>query len=269
MSNPFRIQIGNQTAFSAASLWDPFHYALESGFEAFEWFPDKKPWGGWDENDLDASARHYIRMVARERGMRLSVHARWQANPLRPDAWPLLLRDCELARDLGAALVNIHLYTEAGLDAYAKALAPLLKVITEMRLLLAIENTPMTTPQDFNEFFSRLGDIDSVGAGRVGMCLDIGHANLCESTRHNYLSYVDQLAPELPITHLHLHENFGDYDSHLSLFTGPAAHDVSGVRGLVQRLRERGYSGAGILEQWPRPPWLLNQARDRLAEMMR
>src|SRR5206468_1334306 len=105
---------------------------------------------------------HYIQNIARERGMRLSVHARWQANPLQPGAWPLLLRDCELARDLGAALVNIHLYAETGLDAYAKALAPLLKVVAEMRLLLAIENTPITTPQHFNELFRRLSDIDSV-----------------------------------------------------------------------------------------------------------
>jgi len=34
-------------AFSALTI--PFEYAVESGFNAFEWFPDKKESGeGWD-----------------------------------------------------------------------------------------------------------------------------------------------------------------------------------------------------------------------------
>src|SRR2546428_4759982 len=114
MPDSFRLRIGNQSAFSAASILQPFEYAVQNGFEAFEWFPDKKPWGaGWDENDLDPAARAYIRDRAKDHHIRLSVHARWQANPLQGAAWPLLLKDVELADDIGAALLNIHLYTEA------------------------------------------------------------------------------------------------------------------------------------------------------------
>src|SRR5947209_6292522 len=48
MSDSGSISIGNQTAFSAASLMEPFEYALANGFDAFEWFPDKKESGaGW------------------------------------------------------------------------------------------------------------------------------------------------------------------------------------------------------------------------------
>ena len=47
------IYIGNQTACWAATPREPFDYAVASGFDAFEWFPDKKPNGGWDENNLD------------------------------------------------------------------------------------------------------------------------------------------------------------------------------------------------------------------------
>ena len=42
------IRIGNQTAFSALTPLEPFEYAVQNGFTAFEWFPDKKETGeGW------------------------------------------------------------------------------------------------------------------------------------------------------------------------------------------------------------------------------
>jgi len=267
MSDSFRIRIGNQTANSAAHVMQPFDYALENGFEAFEWFPDKKPSGvGWDEGDLDQGARGYIRHAASERHMRLSVHARWQANPLKPEAEAALFKDLQLANDLGAVLLNVHLYAEHGPDAYARAITPLLKTVAQMGLQLSIENTPLTGPADFNQLFAALRRLDSVPLGNVGMCLDLGHANLYGWTRHDYLKYLDQLDPEVPINHLHFHENYGDYDSHLPLFTGPSATDYSGIIGVIQRLRQRHYSGSVILEQWPHPAWLLRQARNKLIE---
>ena len=100
------------------------------------------------------------------------------------------------------------------------------------------------------------------------MCLDLGHANLCAATRNDYLQFVDRLASHVPIIHLHLHENYGDADTHLPLFTGPAGRDDAGIRGLLERLRRRRFSGSIILEQWPQPPSLLNQARDRLIRLL-
>jgi sugar phosphate isomerase/epimerase len=101
------------------------------------------------------------------------------------------------------------------------------------------------------------------------MCLDVGHANLHATTRNDYIGYVDRLRPEVPIIHVHLHENDGDRDSHLVIFTGAAAHDPSGVAALLDRLERRSFAGNVILEQWPQPPELLAQARDRLLEMVR
>src|SRR5947209_3327264 len=140
MSEKPRICIGNQTACSAAWLMQPFDYAIENGFDAFEWFPDKKSSGaGWDENDLDQSARAQIRQRAALHNVRLSVHARWQANPLRAESWPLLLKDIELAHNLGAVLLNIHLFAEEGIDRYVDSIAPLIKLLAEKDLLLSIE----------------------------------------------------------------------------------------------------------------------------------
>ncbi len=262
------ICIGNQTACAAGALMQPFEYALAAGFDAFEWFPDKKPSGaGWAEDDLSRVQRRIIRKTAEAQGVRLSVHARLEANPLEPGWRPGLLKDVELVRDLGAALLNIHLQAENGLKAYVESITWLIQLLAGTGLQLAIENTPLYPPEQFNELFAHLRDLDLTRTGGVGMCFDLGHANLCPATRNDYLGYFDRLSPHVPIIHLHLHENWGDADSHLPLFTGPAARDDAGVRGVIQRLKQRRFSGSMILEQWPQPPSLLNQARDALLQM--
>ncbi len=263
------IAIGNQTAAAAPDFLDPFEFALTSGFDAFEWFPDKQPSGaGWDESDLTSVLRAQVRRSARAHRVSLSVHARWTASALEPEGYAVLLKDLELAEALGATLLNLHLYTGAGMAAFAQALLPLVQCATDAGLRIAIENTPETTPLHFNELFATLKAMDPPGLRTIGMCLDIGHANLCADTRNNYLAYMDQLAPHVPIIHLHVHENWGDTDSHLPLFTGPAASDTGGVLGFLKRLRQRRYSGSIILEQWPNPPTLLIDARDRLLHML-
>ena len=260
-----RIRIGNQTASSAPALMVPFEYAVENGFDAFEWFPDRNLSGsGWDVGDVDSETRNRIRSTALSHDVRLSVHAPWQANPLKPEAQPLLHGSLDFAREIGASLLNIHLYAEEGPDAYLSAVAQLTGRLPEAGIRLALENTPLTTPRHFNEFFARLRELQPPGADCVGMCLDIGHANLCASTCNDYLRYLGELDPRVPIIHLHAHENWGDRDSHLPMFTGPAGKDGAGIRVLLERLTTRNFSGSIILEQWPDPPELLNMARDKL-----
>ena len=91
---------------------------------------------------------------------------------------------------------------------------------------------------------------------------------MTSSGQQDGVSPADELAPEVPIIHLHVHENYGDADSHLTLFTGPARIDDAGVRAFLERLRRRDYHGALILEQWPRPPQLLIEAATRLRELL-
>jgi len=262
------IWIGNQTSHAAATAVEPFAYALANGFDAFEWFPDKKPSGaGWEECDLTLEQRQAIREAARAHGIRLSVHARPEANPLEPGLRPLLLKDVELVRELGAALLNIHMQAAAGLKAYVESIAWLAQYLAGIQLQLAIENTPLDPPEQFNELFARLRDLAWARPGCVGMCFDLGHANLCPATRNNYLLYVRRLEPHVPIIHLHLHENWGDADSHLPLFTGPAGQNRAGVCEFVRELKRRGFSGSMILEQWPQPPSLLNRAREALRQL--
>lgn len=271
MHDPAAIFVGNQTAFSATTIFEPFEHALASGFDAFEWFPDKKASGaGWEESDWDAPLRAGIRQAAQARGMRLSLHAPWQLNPVASATTglrPWLEPELDLAADLGAVVLVLHLYTDAGVPAFAKAVLPAVQRAAARGITIAIENTVQTTPADFNLLFTVLRSLEPTALAHVGMCLDLGHANLCAATRNDYLGFIDQLLPNVPIRHVHLHENWGDADTHLPLFTGPAGRNGAGLRGFVRRMKQRGFSGSLILEQWPQPPTLLNQARQGLLQL--
>jgi sugar phosphate isomerase/epimerase len=270
MAGPIRI--GNQTSVSCADPMRPFAFALEHGFDAFEWFADKK-WDsagharGWEEPDIDATARAWIRQAGTSQDVLFTVHAPWQANPLHPDGIARILRSIDLARDIGAVLVNFHLYLDNGVAAYAQSLAPAIRYAAPLGLQLSIENTPETEPVHFNQVFAELREHTDAG-DTVGMCLDIGHANLCAATHNDFIRYLDELSPEVPLLHMHVHENYGDRDSHLPLFTGPARHNDKGIRSLVQRIQARGYEGALVMEQWPDPPELLVEAATRLRGLL-
>jgi phosphoglucan,water dikinase len=269
--NP-HIRIGNQSAYSAFTPLEPLEFALEHGFDVFEWFADKKvnedgTAHGWDESDMDADQRASIKRLGKEKDILFTVHAPWQANPLWPEAKDLLRRSVDFAHDIGADLVNLHLYMDHGPAAYAKALTSTLNYASHKGVRISIENTPLTSPADFADTFAHLNR-EMLANGRVGMCFDIGHANLYGGTRNDYIRYLDELSLEVPIIHLHVHENWGDEDAHLTLFTGPARDNEAGVRALLERMMGRGYAGAMILEQWPEPSALLVEATKRLRKLI-
>jgi sugar phosphate isomerase/epimerase len=263
------IRVGNQTSF-AASVMEPFEFAVANGFTAFEFFPDCgfSGVGGWHENDLNDEARRAIRQTASEKGIELTVHAPLEFNPLNHGEDGRLYSTVEFAHGLGATLVNLHLDVSQGVGRFVESLGPALRLTAEAGLKLAIENTVWTGPDDFNQLFSALYQDGEIPSAHAGMCFDLGHANLFGATQNDYCRYVDSLSTQVPIIHLHLHENYGDRDSHLALFTGPARENPAGIEGLLDRLKHRSFSGCAILEQWPQPPSLLVNARDRLLELV-
>ena len=267
MNRRKNIRIGNQTSLRVSPL-QPFEYAVANGFDAFEWFPDKHESGeGWDEGDMDLAIRYYIKDIAMQHDIAMSVHVSLQATPLKPETNRIILGNIDFAHDIGASLLNIHLQVDEGVEAYVKAITPIIEYSAEARIRLSIENTPLTTPDDFNEMFNLLRGKGEMVTAHVGMCLDIGHANLCEATHNDYLEFLCRLDAQIPVVHLHMHCNYGDYDSHLTLFTGPAGLDDSGILAFMQLLKERNFRGSIIFEQWPEPPSLLNRARERLYHM--
>jgi sugar phosphate isomerase/epimerase len=264
-----RIRIGNQTSRTARELMIPFDYAVEHGFDAFEWLPDRAEDGcGWEESDLGPGTRELIRRAAARHDIRLSVHAPWRIDLAQPEGMRRALVSLQLALDVGASILVTHLYEAAGIEAYVSGLVRFLDRLKAASVQLAIENTPETGPEAFNALFARLAIARPSNAARVGMCLDLGHANLAAGTRNDFLLFVDRLGPHVPVVHIHLHENYGDADTHLPLFTGPAASNPLGIAGFLDRMKTRHYAGAMILEQWPDPPVQLDRARDRLLDML-
>ena len=65
---------------------------------------------------------------------------------------------------------------------------------------------------------------------RLGLCLDIGHAN-CETSKEKPLDWIGPMAPYLK--HLHLHDNCGGRDLHLPLGQGNIP-----VESIIERVTE-------------------------------
>ena len=261
-------RIGNQTAKTVSPLTLPFEYAMERGFDAFEWFPDKDASGaGWEEADLDLPARDWIRSCGLERDIRFSVHARSGADPLRPNSLGAFQAGLKLCDDIGASPFIIHFPQEHDLREYLAAIEPLILHTEAKKRRLAIENVPSTSPEDINMFFAFLKNA-KISGRHVGLCLDLGHANLHDATRNDYVRYLHGIDASVPVIHAHVHENYGNEDSHLPVFSGPAADDQTGLRVFAGWLKKRGFQGSIILEQWPDPPDLLDRGRDRLKEML-
>ncbi len=263
------IRVGNQTAFMALTPLAPFLYAVENHFGAFEWFPDKKESGaGWDLGDINKETRRFIKETALAHDIILTMHASSWANPFQSESQKIFFDNIDFAREIGAVLLNIHLTTEHGLANFVRAILPVCDYCREAGLQLAIENTPLTSPEDFNRLFALLRKVKDTTLDHVGMCIDLGHANLCSTTQNDYIGFLDRLDRQVPIIHAHVHENYGDHDAHLVIFTGPAAQNDQGVRLFFDRLAKRAYQGVIILEQWPDPPGMLNTARDRLIQLL-
>ena len=270
MDKPLFCRIGNQTSWTIADPTVPFEFALRNGFTAFEWFPDRGARGreGWHEADLDARTRRTIRERARAADLALSVHAPLDYHPTLSASHDRLHQVVEFAQDIGAELLNLHFEAGEEMEAFVEALRSVLKLTAKVGLRLSLENTVQTSPEWCNRCFDLLMGRNQHSPPRAGMCFDLGHANLHPATRNDYLDFLDRLSPRVPIIHLHLHENHGDHDSHLTLFTGPAKDNVAGLQGLWRRLERRCFCGAAILEQWPQPRSLLIEARDRLVQML-
>jgi sugar phosphate isomerase/epimerase len=263
--NKLRIRIGNQTNCHVPARL-PYDFALRQRFDAFEWFSDRGR-HGWHEDAFSRAEREQLRETARRQDLLFSVHAPYHANPTDPAGASAIFRSIEFAGDVGAGVVNLHLFPEAGAKPFAESLPPLIEAARAVGVRLSLENTPETSPDHFNAVFGVLATMPETH-GQVGMCLDMGHANLHAGTRNDYVRFVDLLGAHVPIIHWHAHENWGDRDSHLTLFTGPSRRDDRGLRGLVRRLLARGFGGSVVLEQWPQPPEQLVEARNRLASLL-
>lgn len=158
----------------------------------------------------------------RESGMAVSVHGAFiDVNPASgdPDFRELSRRrcreSCEIALALGAGNVVFHssafpflrgAYLEnwvAGCSAFYEEL------VENYPVRLYIENAQDLDPTPLRRLMEKLN------SDRIGVCLDIGHANY---SRTPVCEWFDQLGEW--IQYLHLSDNLGVFDDHLPLGQG-------------------------------------------------
>lgn len=80
---------------------------------------------------------------------------------------------------------------------------------------IMLENVLEDHPEPLAEIAERVND------PRLGLCLDIGHANL--NSKRAMGEWIDIMSPY--ITHVHLHDNHGEKDQHLELGKGTIQMD--------------------------------------------
>lgn len=168
------------------------------------------------------------------------------------------LQAAETARDLGVTRMVCHggfiphvyypeWYVEQSV-VFWRELLPRLPA----ELTVALENVMEPSPDTLAEIARQVDD------PRLGLCLDVGHANTCVS-RVKPLDWIGPMAPWL--RHVHLHNNLGDTDLHRPLGEGsiPMAEVLDAVTACapgatltienqdclpsLEWLAERGYIG--------------------------
>ena len=87
-----------------------------------------------------------------------------------------------------------------------------------------LENVMESDPQWLKEI------VQGVNDPRLGICLDVGHANVC--SRMDVFSWLETLAPW--IRHFHIHNNDGTWDTHSPLGQGtiPMQEFLTGAASL-------------------------------------
>ncbi len=123
----------------------------------------------------------------------------------------------EIALELGIRRLVIHggyipyvYYPETYVNESARFWKSFLEE-TPGDMTIALENVMEPGPDMLIEIAAKVGD------DRLGLCLDIGHANTVVSETPP-LEWIEPMAPCLK--HVHLHNNFGERDTHNCLGEG-------------------------------------------------
>lgn len=152
-------------------------------------------------------------------------------------------------------------FVELGLKAYEKPSKPMIVIENFYPEFTLSEPTKLakTIDEIRQELADRLVKEKGLSRSRaikeaqelVGMNVDVGHLNLWKKyinpktgkpyTDKEILEWVNKVYPY--IKHVHITDNFGDYDAHLPVGWGNAP-----INQLIDTLRKKGWKGRAILE---------------------
>ena len=148
----------------------------------------------------------------------------------------------DLANEIGAEAVVVHpglasfLVNKYFLDDVYKVSNESIAEINDYSCDLGVMTTIENMPAFDGMIYQNISDLNDLVAGlQMGMTLDIGHGN------HAGYSPDEMIFDS--IKHIHIHDNFGDDDAHLSL--GEGSIDL---KRIVNNLESKNYSGIYIIE---------------------
>ena len=182
-----------------------------------------------------------------------------------PNLWcwdPAGLRaEIELAGKIGAKTLVVHRETLGLIDPDSRPDIPeIRRLCAQARMLgvrLALENGP-DSMWALDYLLEALGDKPE--QTNLGICIDVGHAHIShDAGRQPITSYLERYRSQL--IHLHLHDNNGTGDDHLS----PGAGTID-WHAVIKTIGQIGYQGPAVLEihTLSDPTRVLAAARDYL-----
>ncbi len=203
---------------------------------------------------MTSAYRRYLREAARAAGLRLSLHAPlYDMNPASSvpqsaaAAWAELASCVFLAAELGADVLVIHpgevpaeqppVYRREAERRFSFGLQSLVSQAESVEVRLALENKQRGKGEDLvrtpDEHVRYLREVPGLCA-----CLDLGHLNTLDTTPHEYIGALGE-----HLVHVHLHDNNGKRDEHLSLGKGSLDWQAA-----LCALEDIGYRGTVVLE---------------------
>ena len=123
-----------------------------------------------------------------------------------------------------------------------KSISKIAEYAEKVGVSLTIENMPKTHPailcnvSDFKDFF------DNIDHKSLGLTLDFGHANLIGEIESFIKEFKDRL------NHFHVHNNNGNFDSHMSIEEGTIIWDK-----LIEQVKSIGYRDYLTVESTKKP----------------
>lgn len=205
---------------------------------------------GW--HALSSPRVSKLSKIGKEHNLRYSVHAPFSdvniASPSKPLLKAMIQRlrqSMDNAVALDAYMWVFHPGIKTGISMFypnedwqqnLESVRLLGSMARERGLNIAIENVPepfpflMKSVEDFKKFYSE-AKFD------VGMALDVGHANIRGEVQHFIKTFRKK------IVHMHLSDNIGDNDRHLSLGSG-----TINWNDFASSVKEMSYNGTLVVE---------------------
>ncbi|MEQ8188141.1 MAG: sugar phosphate isomerase/epimerase family protein [Candidatus Eremiobacterota bacterium] len=202
-------------------------FSINHDFKVFEiLFDGFWPW------DIKRNLREKIKKFSRENNIILQVHAPIE----RAEPCEEILRETLIFTiETGSNLLTVH-PRKQDINIYKN----IFSMAKEHGIFIGLENYKESetfhSPSDIINILSHFSDYSN-----TGLTFDTGHANIYG----NPVNYLKSLPEQIKILNVHLHDNLGEKDNHMTMGEGNI-----NFHSVLRCLEERNYTGNFIIEHW-------------------